>query len=396
MFTGLYNVDDGMFSSPLSLFQGVRAFFPLFALYICIVWMIIKQIKPPIFSSSIGMFFYFWVITFSVSFLSPNVKDSLYWGGLYLAPVIFLWIQSYEVESLQNLRWAVYINYGATMFLVLMLMPQVISRGMGGGGYSAFYQLPFGLGSMTRNGVGRFALVLVIVSSVRFLSKRGIMRYAWLAPLVPSLFILYQAQSRTALLGLAVISVLLVLIKGAKWQFLLAGPVVVAAIWISGFQMRSRGDVNQMLDFTGRLYTWMEALAEVGKSPFLGWGFNADRIVLNMGHVHNSYFHSLLQGGILGFIFFAAGLLSIWYLIIKYNIIVNVRKAVPEDYLVLVESILIFAFLFSRSFFEATASFYGVDLLILLPAIAYIYLWSKQFYKRQDNEDTHTHNVLSS
>ena len=249
MFTGLYNVSERMFSSPLALFQGVRAFFPLLALYICFVWMIIKQIKPPTFSSSIGMFFYFWIITFSVSFLSPNVKDSLYWGALYLAPVLFLWIQSYEVESLQNLRWVVYINYGATMFLLLTLLPEVMARGLGGGSYRAFYRLPFGLGEMTRNGVGRFALVLVIVAAVRFLSLRGLWRYVWLGPLVYALVILYQARSRTALLGLAVISVLLVLIKGARWQFLFAGPVVAYAIWMSGFMIRSGGEHGPDAEF---------------------------------------------------------------------------------------------------------------------------------------------------
>jgi len=35
-------------------------------------------------------------------------------------------------------------------------------------------------------------------------------------------------------------------------------------------------------------------------------------------------------------------------------------------------------FLTVRGFFESTAAFYGVDLLLFIPAMAYIYLWAKR------------------
>jgi hypothetical protein len=40
------------------------------------------------------------------------------------------------------------------------------------------------------------------------------------------------------------------------------------------------------------------------------------------------------------------------------------------------QSVLILGFLTARSFFESTAAFYGVDLLLLVPAVAYIYQWA--------------------
>jgi hypothetical protein len=35
-------------------------------------------------------------------------------------------------------------------------------------------------------------------------------------------------------------------------------------------------------------------------------------------------------------------------------------------------------FMTVRSFFESTAAFYGVDLLLLMPAMAYIQVWNRR------------------
>jgi hypothetical protein len=40
------------------------------------------------------------------------------------------------------------------------------------------------------------------------------------------------------------------------------------------------------------------------------------------------------------------------------------------------QSVLILGFLTARSIFESTAAFYGVDLLLLVPAVAYLYQWA--------------------
>jgi hypothetical protein len=40
------------------------------------------------------------------------------------------------------------------------------------------------------------------------------------------------------------------------------------------------------------------------------------------------------------------------------------------------QAVLVLGFLTARSIFESTAAFYGVDLLLLVPAVAYIYQWA--------------------
>ena len=99
--------------------------------------------------------------------------------------------------------------------------------------------------------------------------------------MLPFLFLLTQTQSRTALLGLAVAVVLFVVMRGSDWRFLFVGPAVVAILYTSGFQWRSHGSMDRLMNLTGREYTWEKGVTLIEKSPFLGWGFHADRIMLN-------------------------------------------------------------------------------------------------------------------
>jgi len=380
MFTGLYNVTDHMFANFLSMFQGMRAFLPLVALYISIMWMFLARIKPPSFSSPIGLFFYYCIIGVLISFFSPKMTEAFYWSFLYLSPIVFLWAVSTMEEALPRLRCVIYINYGVSLILLVSFMPEVIGKAIGSLPYTSYYNLGLNLGQVTKNGVGRFALVVVIVAIVRILSLKKVRRYVWITILAYALFLLMQTQSRTALLGLAVAGFLFVLIKGLKWQFLFIGPLFAYVLWVSGYELRAQQNFYYLVGLTGRQVTWKQALAQIKLSPFLGWGFHADRILLRFQHMHNSYLHALINTGIVGTFFFIGGVASIWHLIVKNRLIRNVREADEKNYPMLVESLLLIGALTARSFFESTAAFYGVDLLLFMPAIAYVSVWIKKEY----------------
>jgi len=378
LFTGIYNVSGAMFSDPLAFFQGARAFLPLLALYICLMWMLLAGAKVPSFSNPVGFFFYYCVVGLAVSLFSPEKTTALYWGGIYLAPVLLIWILLSGEDILERLKYILYVNYFAVALVFVFLLPEIYSYGFGGKVRFMFYELPFGLGIMRANGVARFALVLMIISGVRFLLQKTLRRYLWVAPLILSGYTLMQTQSRTAFLGLAVVGVLLVYILGLRWQFLFLAPAAAFILWRAGFQERAHGSIEQLVDLTGRQLTWQQALAEVKKSPFLGWGFHADRILLNSQHTHNSYLHAMMHGGIVGLGFFLAAILSIWYVILKNNVLKRIKDADIAHQPFLIESVLILAFLTSRSLFESTAAFFGVDLLLFIPAAAYVYTWTKK------------------
>ena len=378
LFTGPYNITGAMFSGPLAFFQGARALLPLLALYVCLMWMLLKGAKVPSFSNPVGFFFYYCVVGLAVSFFSPEKLTALYWGGVYLAPVLAVWILLSGKDILDQIRKVVYVNYAASFLVFILLLPDIYSYGFGGKMRFMFYELPFGLGEMRANGVARFALILIIISGIRFISKKTVWRYLWTAPLILSTYTLMQTQSRTALLGLAVAGVLLVYIMGLRWQFFFLAPAAAFVLWRSGFQQRAHGSLGRLVDLTGRQLTWQQAMVEIKKSPFLGWGFHADRILLDSQHMHNSYLHAMMHGGIVGLVFFVAAVFSIWYVILKEKVLKRIKDADEINRPFLIESVLIIGFFTARSFFESTAAFFGVDLLLFIPAAAYIFVWAKR------------------
>ena len=185
-----------------------------------------------------------------------------------------------------------------------------------------------------------------------------------------------QTQSRSALLGLAVVSMLFVLIRGVDLRFLVAGPVAAYVIWVSGFTWRANGALSSLVFLTGRDNTWQKGLDQIGESPFFGWGFHADRLLLDEEHMHNSYLHAGIQAGVIGALLFAAAVVVLWAFLRKGGILRRIRRPPGPDQTLLMQSVLILGFLSARSFFESTAAFYGVDLLLLVPAVAYIYQWA--------------------
>jgi O-antigen ligase len=374
MFTGISNATSVLMQkSTLGYIQGLRAFLPLLAAYLCIVWLLAKRPKFPFAGTPLGYLFGYCLIgLISSLFLSPLVESSMYWLGLYISPVLVIWFCVEKETAAAFLRLVMRMNYACFFFLMLNILPEALRIGWGRLPPFDQYTLPFGLGTQRTNGAGRFALVVIIVCTVRFLTTRTKVRLIWPVFLAPAFFLLLQTQSRTALLGLAVTAVLLVFLLGVDWRYLFIGPVMAAGAYVSGFRLRARSQMDNLIDLTGRQYTWQRGIEQIRHSPFLGWGFNADRILLNSEHMHNSYLHAALHGGLIGAFFFAAAFISLWVVIIKSRLLLRARDVGGPDRPYLFESILIVGFLTARGFFESTGAFYGVDLLLFVPAAAYI------------------------
>jgi O-antigen ligase len=379
MFTGLYNATSIlMHKSTLSYIQGLRAFLPLVAAYLCLVWLLAKRPKFPFAGAPLGYLFgYCFIGLLSSLFLSPIVVSSIYWLGLYLAPLLVIWFCVEKKDALAVLRLIMRLNYAFFFFLTFIIMPESLRVGWGRVPPFQQYSLPFGLGTQRTNGAGRFALVVIIVCIIRFLNTRSRIRLVWPVLLAPAFFLLLQTQSRTALLGLAVTAVLLVFLMGLDWRYLFIGPIMAAGAYVSGFKLRARGQMDNLIGLTGRETTWEKGIEQIRHSPFLGWGFNADRILLNAEHMHNSYLHAALHTGLLGALLFALTFISLWILILKSRIILRARDVVGPNRPFLFESILIIGFLTTRGFFESTGAFYGVDLLLFVPAAAFVGLMSR-------------------
>ena len=130
-------------------------------------------------------------------------------------------------------------------------------------------------------------------------------------------------------------------------------------------------DRPDFFTFTGRTSVWDESFELFKDSPLLGYGFHADRIILE-AHVHNSLLHSLLQTGVLGTIPFLAALAFGWILFIM---IFREREGLTSNQRhLLIQAGAVLAFLTVRTFPESTGAFFGVDWLLLAPILLYLNL----------------------
>jgi O-antigen ligase len=378
VFTGIYNLTPlPSIHDPLAFFQGARALLPVMASYFCLLWALATRARFCFGLTSLGFLFYYSVMgLLSSVFYSPDKVTALYWGTAYLAPLAVAWFITERPDPLPILRTILRLNAAVIIVLMLAVLPEAYRFGFGKATRYQIYPLPFGLGEVRANGVGRYALIVLIIAFVNLAAASGKKRLLWLSLTVPALFLLMQTQSRSSLLGLAVVSMLFVLIRGINLRFLVAGPVAAYAIWVSGFTWRARGEFSSLVFLTGRDNTWQKGLTQIGHSPFFGWGFHADRLLLDSAHMHNSYLHAGIQAGLIGTLLFAAAIAVLWAFLVKSGVVRRIRAAEGPDQTLLIQSVLIIGFLTARSFFESTAAFYGVDLLLLVPAVCYIYQWA--------------------
>lgn len=377
MFTDIIYLKSPKFYTDIFVFiQGGRALLPILALFVCLILLMAVRAHLSLQKTSIGYLIIYCLIGIMATLLlSPRKDVGFYWGGLFLSALMVDWLAENFDEPLVQLERLININLFASLAVLVMTLPQTLNVARGQAPYSQFFELPFGLGQMRVNGVGRFALIVAIFAFVRFVYSRQILRYFWGFCLFLSLLTLFYTRSRTSLLGLAVVSLLYVFIQGINLRYIFVGPVVAYILWVSGYKWRAQQSFEKLIDLTGREYTWERGLEQVGRSPLFGWGFHADRLMLDSEHMHNSYLHAAMQAGIVGGLLFAAAFVSVWVLIIKNKLLQRIKNVAEREKKPLLASVLILGFLTSRGFFESTAAFYGVDLLVLLPSISYIFVW---------------------
>ena len=114
--------------------------------------------------------------------------------------------------------------------------------------------------------------------------------------------------------------------------------------------------------FTGRTLVWERGLELFQKSPLLGYGFHADRLLIGQ-HLHNAVLHAMVQTGLLGTIPFVAGILFAWFLVLKGFRNLSGMSAANQRMTVQVGAVL--GFLSARAFPESSGAFFGVDWLLL-------------------------------
>jgi len=129
--------------------------------------------------------------------------------------------------------------------------------------------------------------------------------------------------------------------------------------------------------FSGRQAVWSDGWGLFKESPFWGYGFQADRLMLGT-HMHNSVMHAMLQTGLLGTIPFVLAIVFAWILLLR--LVKNLPVLASSDKHLVIQCAGVLAFFTMRSFPESTGAFFGVDWLIIAVMLFYLQLVNSKYH----------------
>jgi O-antigen ligase len=368
----------GLLAGPASFVLTMRPFLPILAMAVCLVLLVRKRtISLVLEPGPFLMFSLYGLLGAVFFFLSPQPFFSLYWAGLFLSAPFVVWTLVNTGDPEARLGLLMSINTAVVLVMVVFYIAGPLWPILMGAHNPRLYKLPFGLGLQTANGVGRFAGVLALIALSRLRGPELYKRVLWAGLLAAAVLGLALSESRTAILGFIVGS-LLVVAASRKFTWLAAiVPGVFYFLYKAWFVWRFKGSLENAFFLTGRETTWRKALSIALQSPLAGHGFHADRLMLEGEHVHMAYLHSLIQSGVLGALLFTGAVIGVWVIVAKHRIVQRTALVVGRANFLLTESLAVLGFLTARSFFESTAAFYGVDLLLFVPVMAYLQVWSR-------------------
>ncbi len=321
--------------------------------------------------------------------VAPGDLDTIYWIIVYLAAFVSLNLFLQGAETLHKaihlnyLNWIITAVFLAVMVFVARDVLLVDTRwGPSGYGISARMDSFAGMGMSRSSGMARFAAVPAVAAFVFLWKASGPKRLLWAIPLTLSGTLVYLMQSRGAILGLGFALGFVVVFLGTRTRimgvvFLLVFGAMLYTEMISEQRINLEKDrfyrgaesEEQLFQMTGRIRAWRNAWDNIKQSPILGYGPQSDRRLLNT-HVHNTYLYALLQSGFLGAAAFVGGLVWAWVLFFRAILRRTADLLGQRFFLIQVGGIL--AFFTVRSIPEVCGAMFGVDLMVMLPILAYL------------------------
>ncbi len=385
-----YNTDPSYMESPgfpantLVLIHGLRAFIPMLAGWFAILLtltrgnLLVRWIVGPLGLLSV----YALVGLASSLFVSIEPAEAVYWGGNYLAMVLVL-LAIVPVEDplpdLQNLlvfNWIVAAIITVSLLALIPIQgPEAIQQSQVGPvairSYTGAGRI-LGMVSTRNTGFARYAGVSGLAALAKLWTGKRIVRLIWAVVLGLSVYALVISNGRTEVLAFIASAFLLLAVQKSRRAIsLLVCAGSAALLGLTGFYgnfflyITRTGQIDPTM--SGRTLTWRVGWELFLKSPWWGFGFQADRFYLR-GHMHNALLHALVQAGILGGGALLIGVLVVWRLTIKhffYQPPHNTALIPPE-----VPGIL--CFMTISSITELTFAYYSAAWLLSAPIFAYV------------------------
>jgi len=372
-----------------------RTLFPLLALPLATLAIMAHPLRSRL-PSTVSPWLVYGMIGLGTSFASPDPLGAAYWALCYLAVIAALW---YYLTGTRPLDRAVELNQLTwlitTAFLLALLAvarEQLVEHiSASGSGYGVYGQVKTaaGAGVSRASGMARFLAVPGIVAFVRSFSSRGLARVWWGLVAAGCGVLLMAMQSRGAMVAyvFAVLFAMIVLRPTTR----VLGALLIALMGLTlalqftqetlpddsyvrkaAEYFRRGQSEDDLYSMTGRVRDWKTAWGLIKDSPVWGYGFQADRHLIGQ-HVHNTYLYALLTAGILGTVPFLYGLGRAWLALVR---VLKGSRNVQHAFVVQVGAIL--AFFTVRSIPEVSGTLFTVDLMVMLPGMAYLGILERQ------------------
>ena len=373
----------------LGWLHAIRATFPLFIAAGCAAFAMSRaSAVARMYPGPVKLWLAYGAIGLLASvIMSPRPIDGSYWAVTYLAGFGVIAMISAspdplaECVALNRITWIITTAFLLTL-VVLSRDTLVEGSGWEMSGYGQLGKTPelAGMAMSRSSGMARFAAVPGIVAFTLLWEAKGVRKLLWAVPFAGSVFLIYIMQSRGAIFGFAgsLVFVAWFLSRRTRAIGIIAIAMLVFALAINAIPEEiishlTRGqDVQQMESMTGRTRAWAEAWEQIVKTPLSslwGYGFQSDRMLIGE-HVHNTYMYALMTGGFVGAGLFIAGLVWTWWLMFR-AMKSRVAEALGQKRF-LIQAGGILAFFTIRSIPEVCGANFAVDLLVMLPILAYV------------------------
>ncbi len=394
-----YNTSNAYVRSPgfplntTDLIHGVRAFFPILAGWIAFLVVLARANRAMRWiMGPLGLFLLYAVIGLVSSFvLSIDPIDSVYWGANYLSIVLVMLAIASVDDALPDLSKLLVFNWIVSTALTFTLLGALPFLGGPGAGEGDVYSetvvrhsyngggMIMGMAGARNTGFGRYAAIAALAGLAKLRTGTRSHRIIWGAIFVIATYALILSNGRTEVFSF-IVSAFLVMYadKSKRVIYFIAGIGVAILLGLRGFYsaffeyFTRTGHLD--ITMTGRTDTWQQGLELINKSPWVGLGFQADRIYLRLQHMHNAFLSALVQSGFIGGCALFLGLAIIGYLIARYFFLHPLRN----KSLIPAEIPGIFVFVIVSSIAESTFAYFSAAWLLSAPIIIYVLVLHQQ------------------
>ncbi len=385
---------------PTYFIHGIRAFFPILAAWIsffivfargnrAVTWLV----------GPLGLMLIYAVVGLIASLTyAPDPTHATYFGANYLA-IVLVMIALVAVEDplpdlrhVLNLTWNIGFLFtlsllGLIPFLGSAALTETESNPVGVRAYGGGTEI-LGMPGTRNTGFARYAAISALVALPRFIKKGNLaMRMVWGALFLASLSGLIIANGRTETFAfLGGVAIILGMEKTRRTINFLVAAAAGIVLGLRGFfaaffmYITRTGVID--LTLTGRTRTWEEALHYFWDSPWVGFGFQADRYYLGGEHMHNAFLHAYFQAGLVGGTAVVIGLIIVWVLILKYFFF----KQPADRNLIPPEIPAVFLFVTISSVTESTFAYFSAAWLLSAPIVPYVMALHRRMQKESANE----------